>query len=377
MRELNAKIDFVFDFKKKSSENKKGTIHLRIYNVKKKTRTYVSTNIQVYPNQWSDKYHIINHPQALQLNRMLDEKYNIVYKQVQEAVGLNSQLPTSERLRLAGAKNSFLDWLYEQIEKEDVVIGTRKHYRTMYKALEEYGQIKSFSDVTTESIKDFLLYINDKKRAMSVGCRHNYFKNFTKFIRAARDRKLLPYDILAGVHCKREKTADREHLTIQEIQKIIDTPIPSQFLARARDLFIIQCGTGLAYSDLIAADFKQVQNVDGIFAISGKRQKTKERYFAVILDFALPILERYNYVLPTLSNQKYNAFIKSVMEIVGIDKKVTSHVGRHTYACICLSQGIRIEVVQRTLGHKDIKTTQIYARLVDNDIINEFKSLKK
>ena len=377
MRELNAKIDFVFDFKKKSSETKKGTIHLRIYNVKKKTRTYVSTNIQVYPNQWSDKYHIINHPQALQLNKTLDDKYNIVYKQIQDAVGLNTQLPTAERLRLANTKNSFLDWLSAQIENEDVVIGTRKHYRTMYKVLEEYGQLKSFSDITTESIKDFILYINEKKRAMSIGCRHNYFKNFTKFIRLARERKLLPYDILAGVHCKRERTADREHLTLQEIQKIIDTPIPSQFLARARDLFIIQCGTGLAYSDLMVADFNNIDNVDGIFAITGKRQKTKERYFAVILDFALPILEKYNYDLPKLSNQKYNAYIKSVMEIAGINKKVTSHVGRHTYACICLSQGIRIEVVQRTLGHRDIKSTQIYARLVDNDIINEFKNLKK
>lgn len=123
--------------------------------------------------------------------------------------------------------------------------------------------------------------------------------------------------------------------------------------------------TGLAYSDLIKNDFSKLREASGRKVLTGQRVKTGENYYVVLVPEAVEILERYGYNMPKMSLQQYNMRLKAVSDISGINKKMTSHVGRHTAACLMLNHGVPMEVVKEVLGHTDIKTTQIYAHLVN------------
>lgn len=380
----NPRIDIVYDFRREASDKKTGAIHIRVYYTKKK-RTYASTGVRVYPHEWSDQWHVINRSDAATLNKIIDKAYKNAEKQVKEYLS-SGCTPTSNQLKIYAASSPFLDWIDAEIEKSEVSDGTKKHYRTLLSTLNSYGKIRKFDDVNAKNLTDFLNYVKKSKNAQKVEngviTEHsirqttirNYYKNFVKFVHLAQSRHLLPLDAVVGVKCDRGKNKLREHLSEAELKAWLEVPLQVPHLARVRDMFAIQCATGLAYSDLLSMDFSRIEKFGNQYALAGERIKTKKDFFLVVLDFAIPILERYNYTIPRIANQKYNDYLSAVANIAGIKKHITTHVGRHTYACICLSRGVRIEAVQKTLGHAKISTTQIYANLVNQDVLNSFAS---
>lgn len=125
---------------------------------------------------------------------------------------------------------------------------------------------------------------------------------------------------------------------------------------------------GLAYADFSKFDFRDIIERNGKFVLNDVRQKTGEEFYILIMPRAMEILKKYGNRLPVMSNQQYNMRLKVVADAAGIDKKLTSHMGRHTYATLALNNGVKIEVLARMLGHADIKTTQVYARLIDTTV---------
>ena len=144
-------------------------------------------------------------------------------------------------------------------------------------------------------------------------------------------------------------------------------------MRHVRDLFLLQCYTGLAYSDLMAFDFKKVQRCREQYILSDVRKKTGMTYTVVLTRQALCIINRYGGELPSFSNQQYNMRLKIVAEAAGINKPVASHWGRRTCGMWLLNKGFPIEIVAKVLGHADIKTTQeAYARVLDETVVREF-----
>lgn len=378
----NPRVDVVFDFKKEASATKKGTVHVRIYNNRR--RTYASTGVRLYPAEWSETWHVINRPDANILNKKIDEAINEAKRQIKNCLESQTELPTAKQLKIPTSSAPFLDWLLSEMESADVSAGTRKHYMTLYSSLSKYGAIRKFDDVNHKAINAFLQHLKSTKNIQKVingelvtvpisqNSLRNYYKILAKFVRVAQRQHLLPLDVLLGVECKRAPAPRREHLSDAELQKWMEVPLHLPHHLRARDLFLLQCATGLAYSDLMSTDFSQVEKFGEMYALSGRRTKTKEDYFIVVLPFAIPIIQKYNQVLPNISNQKYNVYLSEVARLAGINKHVTSHIGRHTYACTCLSRGVRIEAVQKALGHAQLATTQIYAKLVNQDVLSAF-----
>ena len=133
--------------------------------------------------------------------------------------------------------------------------------------------------------------------------------------------------------------------------------------------------TGLSYSDLLLFDKDSVTAIDGIDIIRSNRKKTDENFITVFLNEAKEIAEKYKYNLPKLSNQKYNKYLKDVATGSGINKPLTSHYARHTFATYLLNKDIPIETVARALGHSNIKQTQHYARLLGKKVIDDMKKL--
>lgn len=161
-------------------------------------------------------------------------------------------------------------------------------------------------------------------------------------------------------------------LSIDEVNKIIDKNISNERLSKVRDLFVFQCMTGLAYADMAALTKQDIQ--DGV--IVRRRMKTKVQSIIPILDVTRAILEKYEYKLPVLSNQKYNSYLKELGDICGIEQELHSHLARHTCATILLNKGVALTTVSKVLGHSNSKITEsVYAQLQTNTIVAEVSNI--
>lgn len=178
-------------------------------------------------------------------------------------------------------------------------------------------------------------------------------------------------------------TPQRDYLTKQELKILESLVIKNRRLETIRDLFVFQCYTGLGYIDLRKlSPVNVVKGVDGEDWIVIKRQKTKSRSPIPLLKKAKQIISKYHdptrpTVFPVCSNQKFNAYLKELGEITNIKKRITTHTGRRTFATtITLSNGVPIETVSKMLGHSDLKTTAIYAKVIDAKVSEDMEKVK-
>ncbi|MNK91140.1 Tyrosine recombinase XerD [compost metagenome] len=184
------------------------------------------------------------------------------------------------------------------------------------------------------------------------------------------------------------KAKERTYLTQEEVDKIIAKDLTIGRLQQVRDIFIFCCFTGLSYADVKKLKRSEIAlGVDGEKWIFTKRQKTDTSSHIPILPNAIEILNRYKdnpecenrgLALPVLSNQKMNAYLKEIADVCYVDKHLTFHLARHTFATtITLSNGVPIETVSKILGHTALKTTQHYAKVLDTKVSHDMGKLKQ
>jgi site-specific recombinase XerD len=213
-----------------------------------------------------------------------------------------------------------------------------------------------------------------------------YIKNFGKIIRICLANGWLKADPFINYKGK-IKTINRVFLSEQEIQLIAHKEFGSSRLTQVRDIFLFCCFTGLAYADVKKLKRSHItKGVDGEQWIFTKRQKTDTRSAIPLLPFAISLIQKYvehplcvnnDIPLPVPSNQKMNEYLKEVATICGINKVLTSHIARHTFATtITLSNGVPIESVSKMLGHSSLKETQHYAKILDKKVSEDMQILK-
>ena len=161
-------------------------------------------------------------------------------------------------------------------------------------------------------------------------------------------------------------------LTPEEIKKIKDKTITNDRLSKIRDLFIFQTYTGLAYVDMASLSKDDIR--DGL--IIKNRKKTDVASVIPLLPQAKEILEKYDYILPVLSNQKYNAYLKELGDICGVEKNLHSHLARHTFATTLLNCGMSLSIIAKAMGHANTRITeQTYAQLRVDTVRSEFDKI--
>jgi len=212
-------------------------------------------------------------------------------------------------------------------------------------------------------------------------------KNFGKIIRICIANGWLIADPFLNYKQKR-KTVDRVYLTTDELQTWANKSFSTDRLSQVRDIFLFSCFTGLAYSDVQKLKKRHiVKGVDGEQWIDTKRQKTNTPSRIPLLPTALHLIERYadhpccevnGYLLPVLSNQKMNAYLKEIADICGINKPITFHIARHTFATtVTLLNGVPIESVSKMLGHTNLRITQHYAKILDIKVGADMAQLRQ
>ncbi len=178
----------------------------------------------------------------------------------------------------------------------------------------------------------------------------------------------------------------RAFLSPWELEVLESGQLSKEMHRKTRDVFVFACNTGLSYIDVkLLCDDHIVRGIDGDYWIFTKREKNDEAVKTPLLDKALDLLKKYDQgleckqekLLPVFSNQKINTYLKEIAASLKINKKLTFHAARHTFAtAVTLSNGVPIETVSKLLGHTKLSTTQIYARVVEQKVSSDMRSLR-
>lgn len=360
-------VKIVFDRRKTASRVRCGTVEIEIYQNRK--RKWISTGVRVFAHEWKNGM-VAGRVDAPELNVRIQTKYQQVLSLFDEGYRDIGNI-TAEHL----GKVNFLDWLDAQIEgRVDLRESTRRAHRQTARHLREFGRIQSFGDLTTRNIAlwDECIKGHVKKQSSA----HGYHKRLKPYIKKAIQLDLLKESPYKGFKVARGRSEGIKYITEAERERIEMLPL-SDGMAVVRDMFIFACYTGLADCDLRKIKREDVIDEDGKRYLIDRRQKTGDRYKLVLLGKALEILERYDYNLDRVTNQKCNQYLKAIQVMAGIKTNLTMHVGRHTFATWALKRGVRIEVVSKMLAHTNINTTQIYAKVLQEEVTKGFELLEE
>lgn len=272
----------------------------------------------------------------------------------------------------------------------DYAKATYSRYQTTMNHVAEYIKTKykkndiSLPDLNYDFIRGLEIYFK-KDRA----CNHNttmkYIKNLKVITHYALKNEWMAVDPFINFECKIEKV-ERPFLSEEELQLLINKEFAIDRLDLVRDMFLFACYTGLAYVDVAKLSVDNLrQGVDGNLWIYLHRTKTNVKSTIPLSPIPLSILKKYKeypqvedkgVLLPILSNQKMNAYLKEVADLCGITKHLTFHVARHTFATtVTLEKGVSLESVANMLGHSSTRTTEDYSKVTEVKIANETKDI--
>jgi site-specific recombinase XerD len=269
--------------------------------------------------------------------------------------------------------------------------GTLERYNTSLKHTIEFMQWKyDISDIDITKIDHAFITDYEFWLRSVRNCANNtavkYIKNFNKIIKICLANHWIDKNPFANYKSK-VKEVERVYLTEDEIQSIMEKEFKTERLSLVRDIFLFSCFTGLAYIDVKNLTKTHISiGIDGEKWIFTHRQKTESASKIPILPVTQMLIDKYenhpqcnneDKLLPILSNQKMNAYLKEIASVCVIEKELTFHIARHTFATtITLTNGVPIESVSKMLGHKNLRTTQHYAKVLDRKVSEDMKLLK-
>lgn len=382
---------------------KDGTAPVEVRVTVNRRAYYINTGVSVRAREWKfDK--IVNRQDADELN----ERVGIILSRVDGVINEHMKKGTEadidfdevrklvkspdKRKRIEDA-DDMLAWMENEIPRLGLAKGTIQHYNTLMTRLAEYGQLRRWSDLSVEAISRFDEWLHTiEKRQSNVEIKmnkpaqiisqagvHNYHKNFRALLSRAFKFGVIqsnPYDRIRG-DIDRGDVETVEFLTDEERDHIEALELTEgRVIAAARDMFIFQCYTGMAYSDMMAFSVDKCRKDGDVLTYSAPRIKTGVWFYIQILPKALAIAEKYGGSMPNVCNEVFNRKLKNIAKDAGITKKLTTHVGRHTFATWVLRNGVPIERLAKMLGHTKIAQTQRYAKVLATDVYAEFEKLK-
>ncbi len=376
-------------------------IYMRISTDNK--RTEISTQRKWDVSRWNSAAGraIGTKEDARSLNAYLDTLQYKVYEAQRQLIA-NNEIVTVEHLRaiLLGKKKKAIMLIeifekhnqqLQQLVNKEFAPCTLKRYETSKCHTISFLQWKykksdiEINKLSYEFVTDFEFWLKSVRN-----CNHNsavkYIGNLKKIVNICLKNGWLQRDPFLGYKMNKREVI-REVLTQDEITSIQNKDFKIERLTLVKDAFLFSCYTGLAYADVKKLKQSEISvGIDGGVWIFTKRKKTEIPTRLPLLPQALRILDKYknhpvclnkDVVLPALSNQKMNAYLKEIGDLCGINKRITFHMARHTFATtVTLTNGVPIETVSKMLGHRNLKTTQHYAKIIDKKISEDMHALK-
>jgi integrase len=360
----------------------------------------VNSKLEVTPDLWNSKAGSVigKTIEAKEINVRMNS-IRVALTNIYHCLSDRETVVTAEMIRnmylgVNPKTENLLDLFHSFIKEAEESVGIKITKATLYKYKRAGKYIGEFikykynlSDIPLKQLTlDFIKKYEDflrVKKAYSANSAAKLIQITKKVVFIAKDSGWIVADPFANYTYNREKV-DRGYLTKEELERIINKKFSIERLDMVRDIFVFSCYTGLAFIDVLNLTYDDIQtSFDGKMWIMKKRQKTNTSSNIPLLDIPLEILKKYedrerlnNKVLPVMSNQKTNSYLKEIADLCEIPKYLTFHLARHTFATtVTLSNGVPIETVSKMLGHTSIQTTQIYARIINEKVSQDMEAL--
>ncbi len=353
-------------------------VYLRLRQDRKKKD--VSLKIQVFLKDWNSRNNTVKKSDKayLRKNKILAKYASKAQNIIDEHFLNDKDLSFNLFVNIFRNKNyddsSFYDYVLDKLENRNMAHETYKAYKSQISKLSQFKSKASFSDLTPSFVHQYQKFLIQKIKN-NENTTHKSLRILKAFINWAIEDELMEKNPFKNIKTKHIE-GKREYLTIYELEKLeelYESNTLKYHLQNVLRYFLFACYTGLRYTDLKDLNFRNIKKRNAgrkeIEVIEIKMHKTK-------LPVTIPLTEKAKAVMPkkysrnqvvfkTLTNQKTNQNLKIVIHTAKIDKNITFHSARHTLATAGLEMGIPIEVISKILGHTELKTTQIYAKVND------------
>jgi site-specific recombinase XerD len=331
------------------------------------------------------------------LEHLKSKIYNAEKNLIKTDIPINSETLKSKLLGIEERRRTLIPIFQDHNNKikellgKEYALGTLERYKTSLKHTIDFLEWKyKISDIEIDKINhafitDYEFYLRSVRN-----CANNtavkYIKNFSKIIKICLANNWIDRNPFSNYKTK-IREVERMYLSEEEIENIINKDFKTDRLSLVRDIFLFSCFTGLAYIDVKNLTKSHISHgIDGEKWIFTHRQKTETASKIPILPITQMIIDKYedhpeccnqNKLLPILSNQKMNAYLKEIAGVCEIEKELTFHIARHTFATtVTLTNGVPIESVSKMLGHKNLRTTQHYAKVLDKKVSEDMMILR-
>ena len=375
----------VFDHRARTKKGNEGPVEIRI-SVDRKSY-YIQTGVMVLHDEFVGGT-VVDREDSDEFNeriRILCKKVNAVINEYL-AKDMPLDMVAIRRRVFSGdvqrSGHAMIDWIAAQLPLLGHREGTMRHYQTLLLRLQQYEQLANWQDLSVENLYKWDAWLHQLRgwngKTISDGGVYNYHKCMKAMVQRAVRMGVIdtnPYDRLRGVFRRGDKETV-EYLTEDEMQRIASLElVPGSQLEKARDLFVFQMWTGLAYSDAQNFDVRRYKLEDGVLTYVGERIKTGVNYVSRLLPPAVAILEKYGMQTPKIDNADYNHLLKGIGIAAGIHTPLHSHMARHSFATYMLNNDVSLDSVSVMLGHKNTVQTRRYAKTLAKTVKNDFDKI--
>ncbi|MDD2964002.1 MAG: tyrosine-type recombinase/integrase [Bacteroidales bacterium] len=361
-------------------------VYIELYE-SREARSLFDTGVKILSEDWDNRRGEVKkrNPLAGALNNLIISKEMELLNAINSLL-LKNETPTILKVRDLLTENTVLDpvfttWCTEKLQTgNDLRATTLTQIKSVLNAINDYEPGLLIKDINLAWVEKYHRHL--LRSGLQPGSTRNHHKQIRKFYRLALLHGVVsapsPYNFFKLPNDRGKRIA----LTPEELQQIQDIQPRTQRLTHVKDVFLFACYTGLSFADLKGLEPKHIIHTDNQFYIMKKREKLESNEPETIIPLIAPareILQRYEggkLCLPVYANANYNEYLKEIAVLANIEKNLTSHVARHTFATIGLNSGIPIETVSKLLGHNSIKTTQIYAKVLRQKLTTDILKLE-
>ena len=381
------KISYNLVFNRKKRLNKRGMALVQVEAYLNRKKMYFSTKIYLKPEQWDAKRKMVkNHPNANDLNRMLYENIAAIEQTElglwQQGKSISLDLLKNSIDKPLSNGRSFLTFFKEEIANSSLKESTRQNHLSTLELLQEFKKEVLFTDLTFEFVSSFDNYLQSKGYHLNTIAKH--MKHLKRYINVAINKEYMDIQKYAFRKYKiKSIEGSHTHLAPEELHKFENLQLTGRYtrLQKTKDAFLFCCYAGLRYSDftnLTSANIVEFHQETWIIYKSVKTgMEVRLPLYLLFEGKGIQILQRYKDDFNSFFKLKDNSNINKELNILAglakIDKRVSFHTARHTNATLLLYNGANITTVQKLLGHKSVKTTQVYANIMDITVVRDLE----
>ena len=381
------KISYNLVFNRKKRLNKRGMALDQVEAYLNRKKMYFSTKIYLKPEQWDAKRKMVkNHPNANVLNRMLYENIAAIEQTElglwQQGKSISLDLLKNSIDKPLSNGRSFLTFFKEEIANSSLKESTRQNHLSTLELLQEFKKEVLFTDLTFEFVSSFDNYLQSKGYHLNTIAKH--MKHLKRYINVAINKEYMDIQKYAFRKYKiKSIEGSHTHLAPEELHKFENLQLTGRYtrLQKTKDAFLFCCYAGLRYSDftnLTSANIVEFHQETWIIYKSVKTgMEVRLPLYLLFEGKGIQILQRYKDDFNSFFKLKDNSNINKELNILAglakIDKRVSFHTARHTNATLLLYNGANITTVQKLLGHKSVKTTQVYANIMDITVVRDLE----